>query len=234
MAEGGDGTQRGRPLVGYAVSGTLIAFAVVVVVIAVLSAGGGEDSDGVVADGAANPRELAAEVLPDGGTFALPEEVDSVHEAARAASCELRSYAVESKDHVSNPDEYIPRSSRPPTSGRHAPVPAPDGAYAIPPDVDQLVHTLEHGRVIVWFDRDLPRSARASLKAFYDHDPYQLVLVPDTTDMPYAVAATAWHGKPKPLGRGRLFGSGAATDEIYTALEAFKERNRGRGPELIP
>jgi hypothetical protein len=88
--------------------------------------------------------------------------------------------------------------------------------------------------VIVWFDRDLPRSARASLKAFYADDPFQLLLVPDTTDMPYAVAATAWHRNPTPLGTGRLLGCPDYDDDVFTALAAFRDANRGRGPELSP
>jgi len=237
MAEGGDQEAQGRPLLGYAVSGAIVLFSVVVVVIAVLSAGNAssddEDSDGVTSR-SANGQVVELDVLPDGGVFARPREVDSVEEGAEAADCELKSYDVESKDHISDPDEYVPRSSRPPTSGRHHPLPAQDGAYAVSPDVDSLVHTLEHGRVIVWFKRDLSREARASLKAFYDHDRYQLLLVPDTTGMRYDVAATAWHGKPRPLGRGRLLGCPEYSDDVFTALEAFKERNRGRGPELVP
>jgi hypothetical protein len=125
-------------------------------------------------------------------------------------------------------------SSKPPTSGKHDPVPADDGAYSVSPDIQNLVHTLEHSRVIVWFKRDLPAKARASLKAYYDNDSQLMVLVPDTTGMSYDVAATAWNRKPGRYGTGRLLGCPEYSGDVYTALEAFKKAHRGKGPELIP
>ena len=111
---------------------------------------------------------------------------------------------------------------------------ADDQAYSDPPDVKMLVHTLEHGRIVIWFKRGLPAQQRADLKAFYDDDPYQMVLVPDETGMTYDVAATAWNRDPVPLGTGRLMGCPKYDDEVFTALEAFKDEHRSRGPEAIP
>jgi hypothetical protein len=61
-----------------------------------------------------------------------------------------------------------------------------------------------------------------------------MVLVPDTTDMDYDVAATAWNRKPGRYGTGRLLGCRDYSGDVYTALEAFKDAHRGKGPELIP
>jgi len=220
-----------RRLRGYVVCGVLVLFAVVAA-IALLAGGdgGGDDDEAQSRAGAGRPDA----VLPAGGLFAIPDDdVESLSAAADRAGCEVRTYAVASRDHVP-PNVPVRYSSNPPTSGRHAPVPAQDGAYAESPDVKELVHTLEHSRVIIWFKRDLPSKARASLKAYFDHDSYQLVLVPDTTGMEYDVAATAWHRNPRPRGTGRLLGCPEYNDDVYTALERFKERNRGRGPEIIP
>jgi hypothetical protein len=228
---------RGRAL-GYLAAGASIAFALVMIVVALASIGSGDD-DGDGGDLAAGTvtgesRDPAHDLLPEGGAFPAPRKVDGVRTAARLAGCELRSFKVESKDHIQSPDQPVRYKSDPPTSGRHHPAPADDAAYAVAPDVRRTVHTLEHGRVVIWFDRDLPARARGALKAFYSDDPYQLLLVPDTTDMPYAVAATAWNRDPRPLGTGRLLGCDEYGDDLFTALDAFRDANRGRGPELIP
>jgi hypothetical protein len=240
MADGGDQERAsGRSLVlGYAAGVVAVALATIAVVAMIASIAGGSDDEGVVAP---DPRadvtiseEEAENLLPDKGLFEIPEEVDGVEEGAAAADCELKSFKAASNLHVAPGDPPVRYSSNPPTSGKHDPVPAQDGAYSVSPGVQRLVHTLEHGRMIVWFKRDLPAEDRASLKAYFDHDSRLMVLVPDTTDMEYDVAATAWNRKPGRHGTGRLLGCREYSGDIYTALEAFKDAHRGRGPELIP
>jgi len=227
---------RGNALAGYAVGGLAVALATIAVVALIASLGGGSDGDAVEPEpnGDLTVRDEGPGVLPDGGLFKIPEEVDSAEAGAAAADCELRSFKVRSRDHVTRGDGPVRYSSKPPTSGEHDPVPAPDGAYSVSPDVERLVHTLEHSRVIVWFKRDLPAKARASLKAYYDNDSQLMVLVPDPTGMEYEVAATAWTRDPGKHGTGRLLGCPEYSANVYTALEAFKKRNRGRGMELVP
>lgn len=239
MADGGDQERAsGRSLVaGYAAGGVAVLLATIAVVAMIGSVAGGSDDDGVVAP---DPRadvtvseEETENLLPDKGLFKVPDDVDGVEEGATAASCELKSFKAKSNEHVTKSDPPVHYSSNPPTSGRHDPIPAEDGAYSVAPDTQRLVHTLEHSRVIIWFKRDLPTVARASLKAYYDHDSQLMVLVPNTS-MEYDVAATAWNRKPGRYGTGRLLGCDEYSDDVFTALEAFKKANRGKGPELIP
>ncbi len=68
----------------------------------------------------------------------------------------------------------------------------------------------------------------------FDDDSYQMVLVPDTTGMTYQVAATAWNRDPEPNGTGQLLGCPKFNDEVFTAIESFKDENRSRGPEPVP
>jgi hypothetical protein len=244
MVEGGDpeeadraeGEQPGRRAIGYAVAGGAILVALVTIVAALASLGGGGGSEGAAPPPGADAdgRDPVHDLLPEDGSFPPPERVGSVRQGARAAGCELRSFRAKSNLHVQSPDETVRYRSDPPTSGRHHPVPADDDAYAVSPDVRRIVHTLEHGRVAIWFDDDLPREARASLKAFYRDDAHHVLLVPDTTDMPYAVAATAWNRKPGRYGTGRLLGCRDYGDDVFTALHAFRDRHRDRGPELVP
>ena len=226
--------QSGRRAIGYLAAGGAILIALVTIVVALASLGGGSEgappSSGADSDGSDRVHDL----LPEDGSFPPPKRVGGVREGARMAGCELESFKTASNLHIESADQTVRYKSDPPASGRHHPVPADDAAYAISPDVRRIVHTLEHGRVAIWFDPELPREARASLKAFYVDDPHHVLIVPDTTDRPYAVAATAWNKEPGRYGTGRLLGCRDYSGDVFTALDAFRDRHLDRGPELIP
>lgn len=234
MAEGGDSKQ--NQLLGYAVATLAVALATIAVIAMIGSFGGDSEGDagGPTVAGDVTVQDAGPDVLPDGGLFEIPDEVDGPKAGAAAADCELLTFRARTRDHLGPTDPTPDYPSDPPTSGRHHPVPAPDGAYSEAPDVERLVHTLEHSRVIVWFERDLPATARASLKAYYDSDDALMVLVPDPTGMDYEVAATAWTAKPGRDGTGHLLGCDEYTPEVFTAIEAFKDAYRGKGHELVP
>lgn len=213
--------QRRRQLIGYGVGGGIAAVAVIVV-IALLAGGGGGSSS------------ASGDVLPGGGSYPEPKDDVAVAVAAKQAGCDFKSFAGKSREHIASLSQTVKYGSKPPTSGNHYQVPAEDGAYEDPPDVKELVHTLEHGRIIIWFKKSLPADERAALKKYFDDDTYQMVLTPDMTGMPYAVAATAWNRDPEPNGTGRLLGCPKFNDEIFTAIESFKDENRSRGPEPVP
>jgi hypothetical protein len=215
--------QRRRRLIGYVAGGAVVAVAVVVGVVLLASGG---DSGGGKADASSN-------VLPDGGT--VPDQkVTDLAAAAKAAGCELESHPGKSREHTGDANEQITYDSDPPTEGKHFQVPAEDGAYEESPDVKELVHTLEHGRVIIWFKKSLPADDRAGLKKLFDDDSYHMVLTPDDT-MKYAVAATAWNrGGKQELGTGRLLGCPEFSAATYDALRAFRDEHRDNGPENIP
>lgn len=242
--EGGDHKPQGRPLVGYALSVGIVLAAVIALV--VLVAGEiGDDSDGgsigvgatpgdIEVERSGDAEEPEADVYPEGGVFPTPKSGASLEAAARTAGCELESFRVESRDHIPNLQESVRYSSAPPTSGKHYAVPAADGAYEKSPFLKTIVHSLEHSRIVVWFKPELPAGGRGALKAFFDADEDLMLLVPYAHGMDYEVAASAWNRKPKPNGTGRLLGCPEYNDEVFTALEAFKERHRGKGPEQIP
>ncbi len=148
--------QRKR-LVGYGAGGALV-LAVVVILVLVLAGGGDDGGDGV-----------GSAVLPDGGSVPAAKETD-LDAAVKAAGCELKNFKGTSREHTDDLAEPIEYASSPPTSGKHYVVPAEDGAYDEAPDVKQLVHTLEHGRVIIWFKRNLPKDDRANLAALFEED----------------------------------------------------------------
>jgi hypothetical protein len=176
-------------------------------------------------------------VFPEGGS--VPEERGlSLEQAARAAGCVLettRSRGAKDGLHTATPDERVHYRGNPPTLGRHWPpgYQAQDGVYDEAPADEALVHTMEHGRVIIWAKPTLPRNVRTTLRALFDEDSYQLVLTP-RENMPYAVAATAWNGDPGPAGTGRTLGCPEWNEQVVDALRAFRDEHRSRGPEAVP
>ncbi|MBA3436485.1 MAG: DUF3105 domain-containing protein, partial [Thermoleophilaceae bacterium] len=148
---------RRKRLVGYAAGAAVVILALAVAGFVLLS---GDDEGGGTA---------SADVLPDGGEVPA-QEVTDLGEAASAASCEQKSSKATSREHITDIGETVEYSSDPPTSGRHFESPEQDGAFEEAPDTKLLMHTLEHGRVIIWFKPTLPEQERANLKALFDED----------------------------------------------------------------
>jgi Protein of unknown function (DUF3105) len=212
-------TQRKR-MIGYGAGGLLV-LAVAIVAIVLLAGGG---------DGGGDAQ--AAEVFPDGGSF--PEQkVFDVKPAAAAAGCELKTVKGTSREHTTSLSDRVKYSTNPPTSGKHYEIPAQDGIYGDPPQDEELVHGMEHGRVIFWVKPSAPKDVRADIRALVDDDSYQMFLVP-RKNMPYEVAATAWDADPAPNGTGELMTCDKVDSKTYDALAAFRDDHRSQGPEPIP
>jgi Protein of unknown function (DUF3105) len=211
-----------KKMVGYGAGGLLVLAAVIVLVILATGGGGGGGGDA-----------KAAEVFPDGGSF--PEQkVFDVAPAAKAAGCTLKSVKGSGvATHTTSLSEHVKYKTNPPTTGRHYQIPAQDGIYGDPPQDEELVHGMEHGRVIFWVKPSLPEDQRADIRALVDDDTYQMFLVP-RAKMPYAVAATAWNADPPPGGTGRLLLCNDVNDKTFDALAAFRDEHRSQGPEPIP
>lgn len=210
---------RRKRLVGYGAAAALAFAALVVLAVLLLSGGGGGD-------------DATSEVLPDGGEVPR-QQVKDLEEAARAAECDLKSERARGREHTGSLSERVEYSTNPPTSGNHFLEPTDDAAFGDAPQDEQLVHSLEHGRVIVWFKPSLPEEARANLKALYDSDTYQMIFVP-RRNMPYDVAASAWNVEPEPNGTGRLLGCPRYNERVFDALRAFRDEHRSNGPEPVP
>ncbi|MGH2555818.1 MAG: DUF3105 domain-containing protein [Actinomycetota bacterium] len=84
--------------------------------------------------------------------------------AARAAGCSnvqtIQPYspADQNQAHIGaqggppTPPPLSSYPSQPPASGPHNVTPLASGEYPDPPPVDQIVHSLEHGAVVIWYD----------------------------------------------------------------------------------
>lgn len=128
---------------------------------------------------------------------------------------------IQGRNHV--PDgTKVDYSTNPPTSGNHYATPQAGGTYDKPAPDGNLVHSLEHGAVIIWYKSDLPKDQIDQLKQVYDSiSVSKKIMVPrDSLDTP--VALTSW---------GRLL-------KLQTIdsnqIKTFMETNENRGPEQAP
>jgi hypothetical protein len=212
--------QRRKKLVGYGGGGVLAVAAIAVLVVLAAGGNGAEGQGG-------------GDLFPEGGDVAEQTEFD-LEASAEAGGCTLRSKRASGvADHTTTLEEKVDYKSNPPTDGRHYQIPAEDGLYHEAPTDEQLVHTLEHGRVLVWAKPSLPEDARESLRALFDEDSYQMVLVPRSNMKP-ALAATAWNRDPDPGGTGQTLSCPRWNDEVVDAIRTFRDEHRSNGPEPIP
>lgn len=209
--------ERRKRLVGVGAGSLLVVGVIAALAVVILA---GDDAGG---GGTAGGAELASsDDFPDGSVPA--RQVSDLDEAVEAANCELEEPREEGNDHVP-PSTDVEYEANPPTSGDHYAVPADDGAYVEPPETGALVHTLEHGRILIQFDPTVPDQVKGDLKALYDEDPYHMVIAPNATDMPHEVAATTWN---------RSLGCREMNDEVFDAIRAFRDEYRDKGPEFVP
>jgi hypothetical protein len=107
----------------------------------------------------------------------------------------------------------------PPAGGDHDPVPSKPGLYdlgAVPTD-GHLVHSLEHGFVVVWYKPEAV--SPATVDRLRELARLRWVLVVPRPSLPAALAVTAW--------RTRLLCPDGAEEPIATFVTAL----RNRGPE---
>ena len=170
----------------------------------------------VASGGSSEPTEFPPGKAP------APGDNLKVEATANAAGCSASNPQSEGQIETGGAVDY---QSDPPHSGNHSPQPAQDAAYrSEPPPDENLVHTLFHGRVVVWFSPDLDDAQLGALKALYDESPEHVLLVPRDT-MDSEVAATAWT---------HLLTCPTLEDATFDAIRAFRDRWRDQGPEFVP
>lgn len=190
-----EGSDRSRAVV-YAAVAVLLALLGAAVYVTVFAGGG--DATG-----------LEARPLPEQGDAARLEAVETFPSAGR--------------NHVPSGTE-IDYARTPPTSGPHYGSATDPGFYEEAQPAGELVHALEHGAVVIYYDpAALTPAAEESLRAFAaSHtEPFAAVIVvPHPADDPAAdYVLTAW--------RTRLRLDAYAPETVRAFLAEFL----GRGPE---
>jgi hypothetical protein len=198
--------------------GGLAAVAVVAVILVVVVFAGGGDS------------EDPAAKLPEGAAAIPAQQISDIKKAAEAAGCTLKEKLPnEGAGHIEKTFKASDYKQNPPTSGNHFPQWYPDGIYNAgdTPELGQLVHTLEHGRIDVQYAPGTPATTVAQLETFVkeNEDGYHMLLFQNATKMPFAVAATAWDNQ---------LGCKTMNPKVFDALRTFREAHIDKGPEVVP
>jgi hypothetical protein len=197
--------------------GGLAAVAVAaVVVVLVFVVGGGSDDP--------------ADDVPAGSSAIPAQKVSDIKEAAKAAGCTLKEdLPNEGAGHEEKDFKASDYKQNPPTSGNHFPQWAQDGIYepGDTPDLGQLVHTLEHGRIDIQYKPGTPKTTIAQLETLMkeNEDGYHMLLFENPTNMPFAVAATAWD---------QQLGCPTMNNKVFDAIRTFREAHIDKGPEVVP
>lgn len=199
--DGGDGGLSSQALMVVG-AGAFVVAAVVYVVFFMGSGGGG--GGGGTADG-----PIEAQSLPQQGDDAVIQRVET--------------FPSQGRDHVPAGTQ-IDYARVPPLSGTHYGSAASAGFYEETPPLGALVHTLEHGAVIIYYDPSaLTPEARASLEAWSSNFTgtwSSIVVAPNPNDDPRApYVLTAWTHR-------------LTMDEYDPeVVRAFAAEYLGRGPE---
>jgi len=126
---------------------------------------------------------VAVVLLGSGSDEALEDAralVAAAPRAAEAAACDevltVEPAGADDQTHVGGAElpalpDLSTYPSIPPTSGPHEGVTLPAGVYDAPPPIGQVLHSLEHGAAVVWYDPDARADAVDRIKAFYEQDP---------------------------------------------------------------
>jgi hypothetical protein len=140
--------------------------------------------------------------------------------AERAGCGDVEEHEIEGQQHVDTPPPY---GTNPPTSGNHLATPAAPGFYDEAVNPGTLVHNLEHGQIVFWYDPDAPDEVLDAIEAAVDQEAAASLAVPwDQLEGSYNFAMTAW---------GASQHCGQVSQEV---VDAFREEYQGRGPEPIP
>ena len=135
----------------------------------------------------------------------------------------VEQFPNEGTEHVSSGQD-IAYAQSPPLSGAHYNMATEGGFYEEPQPAGNIVHALEHGAVVIYYDESaMNESTRASLQAFADtHTGYwrSVIVVPNTNESAESdYVLTAW--------RHRLYMDSYDAQTVYEFLSEFL----GRGPE---
>lgn len=189
------------------IGGVVVACAIIAAVVFAVGSGGGDDADDV------DDASLTA--------------------AANEAGCTYRSFPNEGQEHTADKLTAADFDTNPPTSGQHNPTPAPDGVYAPgnEPAIENWVHTLEHGRIILQYKPGTPTGVVSQLTTLFNEDvadsggAYHSVLMQNNSRMRPQVAAVAWR---------HYMTCDEFTPAALDAFRTFREALVDQAPEQTP
>jgi hypothetical protein len=152
--------------------------------------------------------------------------------AASEAGCnEVEQFPEQGRDHIDVGADHLPYNSSPPTSGPHYGTPADAGFYPNPLPPEQLVHNLEHGQIVIWYDPSAPESTIDGIQALVEGGNREaqrsgfvepLLAAPfDGLEQGFDYALTGWQNLQSCAAYSRA------------AISDFRTEFQGRGPEQV-
>ncbi len=173
---------------------------------------------------------VAALVVSDRKETAGPVGV-----AADEAGCgDVEEVEAFDNQHIDVGAPHAEYNSDPPTNGPHYESPADTGFYASPLPPEQVIHNLEHGQIVIWFDPAAPQALKDDLEALVDKAPGATVATAYEAIQDYNFYLTAWNKLPnepkESFGTGVLQGCDAVSQEV---VDDFRRKYQGRSPEPI-
>lgn len=117
----------------------------------------------------------------------------------------------------------ITYDTNPPVEGDHYPEPQDAGVYITPPADGHLVHSLEHGAIILWYNpKLLSQDQMKQLTNLFNSISLSKTIMTPRDSMDVLVAVSSW---------GRILKLKTIDEK---QIKAFFETNYDRGPEQAP
>ena len=160
------------------------------------------------------------------------QESGPVGVAADEANCGPKE-ELEAPDagHVEGPVQY---ETNPPTVGPHNASPGPTGFFDTPQVPEQLVHNMEHGQIVLWYDPEAPQQVKDDLEALVEKQLSTTVATPYEGLEEYNFYMTAWNKLPDApkdsAGTGYLQGCDLVSEDV---VNEFRREHQGKSPEPI-
>ena len=160
---------------------------------------------------------VAAAVVLIVGAYFLTNRKPVASSTGSAGCSDIQQLADEGSQHLNPGDPRPDYKTNPPTSGNHNPIPYPAGVYDQGGDITRVVHSLEHGYVVIYYNNLTPAEAQ-QLASIQNSDPNKVIVYYDK-DMPGKVAIAGWT---------RLQTCDGVNE---SAIRSFINQFRGQGPE---
>jgi hypothetical protein len=127
--------------------------------------------------------------------------------------------------HIDPGDEHEDYNTNPPTSGAHFAQPlAPidTGFYSSPVEPEKVLHNLEHGQIVIWYNPDAPEDTISDIEKVTEQQPDATVAVPwDDIEAPSQFVLSAWQNLQECV---------QVSQEV---VDDFRTEFQGRGPESV-
>jgi len=156
---------------------------------------------------------LATVLIMAGGIFLLSKQDERLNKPLVGQEVK-----IEGGNHLPEGTQ-ITYNSNPPAGGSHYPTTAHAGVYDKAPADGNLVHSLEHGAVILWYNPKLLSQEQISrLKNIFNQTSGKAIMTPRDS-MDFLVALSSW---------GRVL---KLKDIDEKQIKDFFDTNRDRAPE---